>query len=111
MAVLDSFNVAVLDSLLLLWKRTECGCLGFFCYDFDSASYGAKKVTERYWAPTLLITDHIAVFSASNDSHIDGGFSRCSTNALDLVKIDGNWKVGNSSRTGLLRKLKINIGK
>jgi hypothetical protein len=68
-------------------------------HDFDPANWGPEKLTERYWAPTVLITDHIAVFWAPYDFYIDGGFSHCGTDAVDLVKVDGDWKIGNSSWT------------
>ena len=68
-------------------------------HDFDPANYGPEKVTERYWDPTLLVTDHIAVFWAPYDFYIDGEFSHCGTDAFDLVKVDGDWKIGNSSWT------------
>ena len=47
----------------------------------------------------MLVTDHIAVFWAPYDFYIDGVFSHCGTDAVDLVKVDGEWKVGNSSWT------------
>jgi hypothetical protein len=68
-------------------------------YDLDQANWGPEKLTERYWDPTLLITDHIAVFWAPYDFYIDGVFSHCGTDAIDLVKVDGAWKIGNSSWT------------
>jgi len=68
-------------------------------HDFDPANYGPEKETERYWSPTLLITDHIAIFWAPYDFYIDGKFSHCGTDAIDLVKVDGDWKVGNCSWT------------
>jgi hypothetical protein len=68
-------------------------------WDMDPANWGPEKLTERYWDPTVLITDHIAVFWAPYDFYIDGEFSHCGTDAIDLVKVDGNWKLGNSSWT------------
>jgi len=68
-------------------------------YDMDPANYGPEKLMERYWDPTVLITDHIAVFWAPYDFYIDGEFSHCGTDAIDLVKVDGDWKLGNSSWT------------
>lgn len=76
-------------------------------WDMDPANWGQEKLTERYWAPTVLITDHIAVFWALYDFYIDGEFSHCGTDAIDLVKVDGDWKIGNSSwtvqKTGCVR--------
>jgi hypothetical protein len=33
------------------------------------------------------------------DPLTDGVFSHCGTDAIDLVKVDGEWKIGNSSWT------------
>jgi hypothetical protein len=68
-------------------------------YDFDPANWGPEKLTERYWDPTVLITDHIAVFWAPYDFYVDGEFSHCGTDAIDLVKVDGDWRIGNSRWT------------
>jgi len=68
-------------------------------YDMDPANWGPERYTERYWSPTVLVTDHIAVFWAPYDFYIDGNFSHCGTDAIDLVKVDGEWKIGNSSWT------------
>jgi hypothetical protein len=68
-------------------------------WDLDPANWGPEKFTERYWDPTVLITDHIAVFWAPYDFYIDGNLSHCGTDAIDLVKVDGVWKIGNSSWT------------
>jgi len=76
-------------------------------WDMDPAHWGPEKLTERNWAPTVLITDHIAVFWAPYDFYIDGEFSHCGTDAIDLVKVDDDWKIGNSSwtvqKTGCVR--------
>jgi hypothetical protein len=68
-------------------------------HDLDQANWGPEKLTERYWDPTVLVTDHIAVFWAPYDFYIDGVFSHCGMDAIDLVKVDGEWKIGNSSWT------------
>lgn len=31
-------------------------------HDLDPANWGPEKLTERFWDPTVLVTDHIAVF-------------------------------------------------
>jgi len=68
-------------------------------YFLDPANNGPEKLTERYWSPTLLIDDHIAVFWAPYDFYIDGVFSHCGTDLFNLLKVDGMWKIGNNSWT------------
>ena len=68
-------------------------------YYLDQSNYGPEKITERYWSPTLLIDNHIAVFWAPYDFYIDGEFSHCGIDAFDLVKVDDTWKIGNASWT------------
>lgn len=64
----------------------------------DSFSDGAR-LTERYWDEQLLISDHLAVFWAPYDLHVDGEFSHCGIDVLNLIKIDGQWKIGHAMWT------------
>lgn len=57
------------------------------------------RLTERYWDEQLLISDHLAVFWAPYDFHIDGEFSHCGIDVLNLIKIDGEWKIGHAMWT------------
>jgi len=59
----------------------------------------ANKLTERYWNEELLISDHLAVFWAPYDFHINGEFSHCGIDVLNLIKIDGQWKIGHAMWT------------
>jgi hypothetical protein len=65
----------------------------------EQANYGPEKITERYWSPTLLIDEAIAVFWAPYDFYIDGEFSHCGIDAFDLIKVGKDWKIGNASWT------------
>ena len=67
----------------------------FSAENFSSDS----QFTERYWDEELLISDALAVFWASYDFHIDGEFSHCGIDALNLIKIDGEWKIGHAMWT------------
>jgi hypothetical protein len=64
----------------------------------DSFSDGAR-LTERYWDEQLLISDHLAVFWAPYDLHVDGEFSHCGIDVLNLIKIDDQWKIGHAMWT------------
>ena len=45
--------------------------------------------------PTLLIRSPIAVVWGEYEYWIDGAFSHCGIDAIDLVKLDGQWKIVN----------------
>lgn len=60
---------------------------------------GSRNLTERYWDEQLLISDYLAVFWAPYDFHIDGEFSHCGIDVLNLIKQDGEWKIGNAMWT------------
>lgn len=64
----------------------------------NSFANGAR-LTERYWDEELLISDHLAVFWAPYDLHINGEFSHCGIDVLNLIKIDGQWKIGHAMWT------------
>ncbi|MEZ5492313.1 MAG: hypothetical protein R3F50_18680 [Gammaproteobacteria bacterium] len=75
-------------------------------YDFvERAWFGPDnfdadtRLTERYWSEELLISDHLAVFWAPYDLHINGTFSHCGIDLLNLVKVDGQWKIGHAMWT------------
>jgi hypothetical protein len=75
-------------------------------YEFAERSwFGAEnfssdnQLTERYWDEELLISDVLAVFWAPYDFHIDGEFSHCGIDVLNLIKIDDEWKIGHAMWT------------
>ena len=57
------------------------------------------QLTERYWDEELLISDVLAVFWAPYDFHVDGKFSHCGVDVLNLIKIEGAWKIGHAMWT------------
>jgi hypothetical protein len=63
--------------------------------NFDSGA----RLTERYWNDELLISEHLAVFWAPYDFHSNGEFSHCGIDVLNLIKIDGEWKIGHAMWT------------
>lgn len=67
---------------------------------FTADNFSADtRLTERYWDEQLLISDHLAVFWAPYDFHINGEFSHCGIDVLNLIKIDGQWKIGHAMWT------------
>ena len=65
----------------------------------DDNFNAATQLTERYWNEQLLISDHLAVFWAPYDFHINGEFSHCGIDVLNLIKMDGQWKIGHAMWT------------
>ncbi|HKX57221.1 MAG TPA: nuclear transport factor 2 family protein [Xanthomonadales bacterium] len=51
----------------------------------------------EFWTaePTVLIRGPIAVVWGAYEFTIDGKFSHCGIDAIDLVKLEGEWKVAN----------------
>jgi len=67
---------------------------------FGADNFGDdNKLTERYWDEQLLLSDNLAVFWAQYDFHINGEFSHCGTDVLNLIKIEGAWKIGHAMWT------------
>jgi hypothetical protein len=58
-----------------------------------------RKFTERYWNPTVLIHNGIAVFWAPYSFDIDGKRSHCGVDQFDFIKVDGQWKLASSMWT------------
>ena len=67
----------------------------FVAENFSSETH----LTERYWDEELLISDVLAVFWAPYDFHVDGEFSHCGVDVLNLIKIEGAWKIGHAMWT------------
>ena len=58
-----------------------------------------NQLTERYWDEELLISNVLAVFWAPYDFYVDGEFSHCGIDVLNLIKIDDGWKIGHAMWT------------
>jgi len=61
-----------------------------------SESGDGHDYVERWsGAPTVLIRGPIAVAWGNYEFWIDGEFSHCGIDSIDLVKADGNWTIAN----------------
>jgi hypothetical protein len=54
---------------------------------------------ERYWSPAVLVRGDIAMVWAPYELRDNGAVRHCGIDALDMVRIDGVWKVGNLMST------------
>ncbi len=62
----------------------------------NSIKPDGRQYLEQFTAePTVLIRGPIAVVWGEYDFWIDGEFSHCGVDAIDLVKLDGQWKIAN----------------
>lgn len=61
------------------------------------ADAGNDDVYLERWTgdPTVMIRGPIAVVWGEYEFWINGAFSHCGVDAVDLVKIDGHWKIAN----------------
>ena len=58
-----------------------------------------RKFTEKYWNPTLLVHNGIAMFWAPYSFDIDGKRAHCGVDQFDFIKLDGQWKLASSMWT------------
>jgi hypothetical protein len=58
-----------------------------------------SKFTEKYWDPTILIHNGIAMFWAPYSFDIDGKRSHCGVDQFDFIKVDGQWRLASSMWT------------
>jgi len=67
---------------------------------FDADNFdGSSHFTERYWDEQLLVSAQLAVFWAPYDFYIDGEFSHCGIDVLNLIRKNGEWKIGHAMWT------------
>jgi len=68
-------------------------------YWVDPARADGSVVRERYWSPTVLVRESIAVVWAPYEFWVDGKTSHCGVDVFDFLKIKGAWRVSNSMWT------------
>jgi hypothetical protein len=57
------------------------------------------RFTERYWDPTVLVHNGIAMFWAPYSFDIDGKRSHCGVDQFDFIKVAGEWRLASSMWT------------
>jgi hypothetical protein len=67
----------------------------------DAANMAEEKrrFTEKYWNPTVLVHNGVAMFWAPYSFDIDGKRSHCGVDQFDFIKVDGQWKLASSMWT------------
>ena len=66
---------------------------------FAAVGAGKEVLLERIWDPTIRVQGPIAMLWAPYDFHIDGKFSHCGVDLFEFAKVDGKWRLSNSSWT------------
>ncbi len=62
----------------------------------EASAEAGDRYVERWTAtPTVLIRGPIAVVWGEYEFWINGSFSHCGVDAVDLVNVDGSWKIAN----------------
>ena len=64
-------------------------------YWVDPSRAAGPPLRERYWSPTVLVRGQIAVVWAPYEFWVDGKTSHCGVDVVDLVEVDGTWRVAN----------------
>ena len=62
-------------------------------------SESKDKWLERMWNPTVLEHGSIAVVWAQYDFHLNGRFTHCGVDSVDLLKTSDGWKISGISFT------------
>jgi hypothetical protein len=60
---------------------------------FADLQASKQRMLERIWNPDVRISGLIATVWARYDFWIDGKLSHCGTDAFDLIKTEGGWKI------------------
>ena len=58
-----------------------------------SIARSQEDLLERMWNPKVEVQGDLASLWAPYDFHNGGRFSHCGTDALHLVRANGNWRV------------------
>lgn len=59
----------------------------------DSLAARESVPVERYWDPTVMLHDRLAVVWTPYDFYSDGVFSHCGVNSFSMLKTEDGWKI------------------
>ncbi len=80
------------DGSWLLTPRTNADSIA-------TLDEGTAYVDERIWDPTVLVHETMAMVWAPYDIYIDGALLHCGVDMFELFKVEGKWKINNTSYT------------
>lgn len=62
---------------------------------FDASRFRTGNFQERYWHPIVHVRGSLAVVWAPYEFLRDGKTTHCGIDAFEMVKQDGQWRIGN----------------
>lgn len=62
---------------------------------FNASSYQSGNYLERYWDPIVHVRGSLAVVWTPYEFLRDGKTSHCGIDSFEMVKQDGQWRIGN----------------
>ena len=71
---------------LSIFNPTHAGYL-------DGLAARESVPVERYWDPTVMLHDRLAVVWTPYDFYSDGVFSHCGVNSFSMLKTEDGWKI------------------
>ena len=86
------FSVRIVDGKKVVRSTTNQEYL-------DELATAEDDWLERMWNAEIRIHGNIATVWTPYDFHVNGDFSHCGIDAIDLMKIDGSWKITGGSYT------------
>ncbi len=65
--------------------------------EFIDQAFGGDDALEERWTetPAVRVDGDLATIWGHYTFHVDGAVSHCGVNAVDLVRLDGVWKIAN----------------
>ena len=64
-----------------------------------SVGEAGPALLERMWDPQVMVEGPVAVVWTPYDFHVDGRFSHCGIDAVNLVRSDDGWKISSIAYT------------
>ena len=99
MADAKAFDALRLDgALATVQSPTPQGTTRIMRRPITSANLRAGS-RERYWDPTVLVRQNIAVVWTPYEFWIDGKTTHCGVDVFDLAKQDGEWRIAHAMYT------------
>jgi len=84
------------DGMLYGYRETAEGLTVFnptHSSYLDSLAARESVPIERYWDPTVMLHERLAVVWTPYDFYSDGFFSHCGVNSFSMLKTDDGWKI------------------
>ena len=90
-----TFASFLLDDGVAMSVRSQNGLMTYRAQTKSqiAASPTNRSITERGFAPTVLVSGPLAVVWYPYDLYIDGQWSHCGVDSFTMFKVEGRWRV------------------